>query len=88
MGNILKEGFEIVKERAIQADAQGPLFDEDAFIETEDDSPLWTKYAWEGNYFPEEVEAIDPMYHTSFIYLSELYLERLRRQGKVPEKVE
>lgn len=88
LGNILKDGFKIVKKRIIQADAQGPLFDESSFIDTENDSPLWVRYAWEGNYFSEEIEEMDLRYHEKFNYLSRLYLDRLKRQGKIPETVE
>lgn len=84
LGNILKEDFKSVRDKAIPADKQGPLYDEESFIEAEQDMPLWARAAWEGNYFSEELEEISPKYHKKFIHLAESYLSRIKRQGKAP----
>lgn len=86
-GNILKEDFKTVRDKAIQADAQGPLFDEEAFINTEQDQPLWVRAAWQGNYFQEELENVSSKYQEKFIHLSQLYLSRLKKQKKLASLV-
>ena len=88
LGNILKQGFKAVKKRAIKAHSEGPLYDEEAFIDTENDSPLWARVSWEGNCFLEELEEVDPKYHEKFRHLSRLYLERLKKSGKAPKTAE
>jgi MoaA/NifB/PqqE/SkfB family radical SAM enzyme len=85
LGNLLEEGFEKVKEKAIQADGQGPLFDEESFIETENSPPLWARAAWNGNYWPEEIDGLNPKHYEKFRKLAELYLARAKRQGEVPK---
>ena len=70
---MFNEGFGKVKEKAIDADAQGPLFDERAFVDTQNDFPLWARSAWEGNYFLEELEADDSRNVEKFNHRSELY---------------
>ncbi len=85
MGNVLKEGFRQVKLKAIRADREGPLLSEEAFIEAKNSLPLWARAAWEGNYFWEEIEAVLPGNWGKFCHLSELYLERLKKQEGAPE---
>jgi len=84
IGNILEEGFDVVKKKAVDAYNEGVLFDEEAFIETRANQPLWARVAWEGNYFPEELEDVEPEYQERFFYLSNLYLNRLKKQGDAP----
>jgi MoaA/NifB/PqqE/SkfB family radical SAM enzyme len=86
LGNLFKEGFKRVKDRAIRAEAQGPLFDEEAFSESFNDMPLWARAAWEGNYLPEEIEDLQPRYYERFSNLSKLYFDRLKQQGKIPKR--
>jgi len=87
IGNLLTEGFRKIRNRAAEEYSKGPLYDEEAFIETEQDQPLWARTAWEGNYFSEELD-VDPKYYGKFRHLSELYLTRIKRQGKVPRNAE
>jgi hypothetical protein len=44
--------------------------------------------AWEGNFFPEELEDVRPGYHGKFMHLSRLYLDRSIKQGYIPEGAE
>lgn len=88
IGNILEESFETVREKAIEADRQGPLFDEESFVDAINDRPLWVRTAWEGNYFSEELEDIDPIHYEKFGHLTTLSLNRLKRQGAAPEDAE
>ncbi|MDD5192188.1 MAG: radical SAM protein [Candidatus Nanoarchaeia archaeon] len=85
IGNLLNEGFIKVRDRAIKKYSEGPLYDEDAFIETEQSQPLWVRGAWAGNYFDEEFDDLDPKYHNKFRHLSELYLDRIKKQGEAPK---
>lgn len=88
MGNLLAKGFRKVRNRALREYSKGPLFDEEAFIETEQDQPLWARAAWEGNYFVEELEDVNPRHYERFRHLSRLYLDRIKRQGKAPVDAE
>lgn len=58
VGNILHDGFEAVKLKLGEAVEKGPLFDEEGFIETENDQPLWVRL-WLGNFLTEEVSGFD-----------------------------
>jgi MoaA/NifB/PqqE/SkfB family radical SAM enzyme len=84
IGNILTEGFRKIRNMAIEEYSKGPLFDEEAFIETEQNQPLWARAAWEGNFFCEELEEVAPRYYERFRNLSRLYLNRIKKQGKAP----
>lgn len=86
MGNIIREGFQKVKDKAVKANMQGPLFDEEAYVETMNDSPLWARAAWEGNYDAEELEQIDDRYKDRFLHLRTLYFNRQKRLGQIPKK--
>ncbi|MDP2926123.1 MAG: radical SAM protein [Nanoarchaeota archaeon] len=88
IGNLLTDGFRKVRNRAIKEYSKGPLYDEEAFIETEQDQPLWVRAAWEGNCFSEELEDVNPEYYNKFRHLSKLYLDRIKRQGKAPRNAE
>lgn len=88
IGNILTEGFETVKERAIEADEAGPEFNEEAFLETEADRPLWARAACDRNYFDEEFEELNPRHYEKFTDLSRLYFNRLKRQGVIPQELD
>lgn len=88
VGNLLKEGFRKVRDRAVREYSKGPFFDEGAFIETEQDQPLWVRAAWNGNYFAEELEEINPRCYGRFRHLSKLYFNRLKRQGEAPMDAE
>jgi len=88
IGNIVTEDFETVKKRIIEADEQDPLFDEDSFVDAENDLPLWARAAWQGNYFPEELKDVEQDYHERFIHLSQLYLQRLIKQEAAPADAE
>jgi len=88
IGNLLTEGFRKVKNRAIGEYSKGPLYDEEAFIETEQCQPLWARAAWEGNFFSEELEDLNPKYYDKFRHLSDLYLTRIKKQGKAPINAE
>lgn len=87
LGNILDEGFEVVRDKVMQAYAEGVLFDEPSFVDTENSKPLWARAAYEGNYDWEELERIDSKYGERFIHLSQLYLNRLKRQGQAPREI-
>lgn len=88
IGNLLRESFRKIRNRAIREYSKGPLFDEGAFIETEQDQPLWRRAAWDGNLFIEELEDIGPRYYERFRYLSRLYLDIIKKQGKAPMDAE
>ncbi len=89
IGNLLTEGFRQIKRKAIKEDSKGALYDEEAFIETEQNQPLWVRAAWEGNYFPEELEEdLRPKYYRRFKHLSELHLARLIRQEAAPKNAQ
>lgn len=88
VGNVLREGFKQVKDRAVRQYSQGPLLDEDAFVETENDNPLWARVAWQGNYYSEELKDIKPRYYIKFNHLSGLYLARIKKQGQAPKSAE
>jgi MoaA/NifB/PqqE/SkfB family radical SAM enzyme len=85
VGNLLSEGFRRVRDKAVKEYSKGPLFDEEAFIETEQAQPLLVRAAWEGNYFTEELEGVAPRYCPKFRHLSRLYLARIKRQRKAPK---
>jgi MoaA/NifB/PqqE/SkfB family radical SAM enzyme len=84
IGNLLKEGFKTIKEKVIRADREGALFDEDAFIDTLGDTPLWVRAAWEGNYEWEELDEIHQRHYNQFVHLAELHIQRGKRQGYIP----
>ncbi len=88
IGNLLLEGYKKVKGKAIKEYAEGPLYDEDAYIETIEDQPLWVRTVWEGNYHNKELDDVKPRYHKKFEHLSELCLNRMKKQGKVPKDTE
>ena len=83
IGNLLTGGFEEIRNRAIKEYSKGPLYDEDAFIETEQNQPLWVRAAWKGNLFSEELGDIDPKYYNRFRHLSELYSNRIKNKEKL-----
>lgn len=82
LGNVITEGFEAIKRKALEAESNGPLFNEELFIETEQDSPLWARCAWHGNYLPEELENINPRYYKKFSELTDLYKKRLIKHSQ------
>lgn len=82
IGNIIKEGFSAVREKIIMADNLGPEFDEDAFVSSENDVPLWVRL-YIGNYFNEEIEEINPKYYDLVNHLSKLYKNRRRKQERL-----
>ena len=88
IGNLLTEGFKKIKDKAVKKYSEGPLYDEEDFIETEQNQSLWARAAWEGNYFSEELEDVSPKYCGRFRHLSRLYLNRIIRQGKAPRSAE
>ncbi|MGV8152649.1 MAG: radical SAM protein [Candidatus Nanoarchaeia archaeon] len=88
IGNLLRENFRKVKNKAIREYSKGPFFDEDSFIETENNQPLFARASWQGNIFVEELQDLNPRYCERFIHLSSLYLERIKKQGKAPYEAE
>jgi MoaA/NifB/PqqE/SkfB family radical SAM enzyme len=88
IGNLLEEGFKRVKDRAVREEAKGPFFDEEDFIDAEQDKPLWARAAWEGSYFSEELDDVKRKHHRKFVHLSGLYLDRLKKQGAAPKDAE
>jgi MoaA/NifB/PqqE/SkfB family radical SAM enzyme len=58
IGNILNDGLGVVQQKIDSAVENGPLFDEEGFIETENDQPLWIRL-WLGNFLTEEVSGFD-----------------------------
>jgi hypothetical protein len=85
IGNLLKDGFVKVRDRAVEEYSKGPEFDEDAFVNAENDKPLWARAAWEGSFFMEEIEDLELKYCDKFRHLANLYLNRLKKQGEAPK---
>lgn len=86
IGNILYEGFKHVKKKAKEEISKGPFFDEEGFIETMQDQPLFVRAAWNGNFDNEELEELNEEYYEKFNHLTHIYLERIIRQGYAPKE--
>lgn len=88
LGNILHQGFTPVRDRAIEEYKNGPLFDEEGFVNAINDKPLFARAAFEGNIFTEELEEVSLRYVKRFVHLGKLYLDRLKRQRYAPDDAE
>lgn len=79
-GNIIKEGYQSIKERLQEVHDKGWEFDnktEDEFWwATVGDMPIWARL-WDGNYFQEEIEEIDPRFLDDVVKLSELHTRKV-----------
>jgi hypothetical protein len=81
VGNILKEGFEAVHAALTAAANKGVLFDEEGFINSFQDMPLWARL-WEGNYFNEEIDELDLRHWPRIRHLDLLYRRRVLKQER------
>jgi MoaA/NifB/PqqE/SkfB family radical SAM enzyme len=94
VGNVLKDGIGKVKRKIEAALREGILFDEEGFIEVEQDLPLFARL-WQGNFWTEEVEGfgdaqdesergIDGRSWPRINHLYDLYRKRiLRNEGRL-----
>jgi hypothetical protein len=81
IGNILKDGFQLVKEQLKEVQKKSWEFDEkteDEFIEATGDMPLWARMS-KGNYFIEELEELDPETLDKVVDLAELWEDRIKK---------
>lgn len=72
LGNLLEDGFAKTVKNLRRADRQGPMFNQDDFIEATNDLPIFARL-YEGNYFTEEIEQIKPEYHRNVKHLANLW---------------
>jgi MoaA/NifB/PqqE/SkfB family radical SAM enzyme len=79
IGNLLKDGFRKTVKKLRRADKQGPMFDENDFIEATNDLPIFARL-YEGNYCDEEIDAIMPEYHKQVRHLARLW--EVKRYGQ------
>jgi MoaA/NifB/PqqE/SkfB family radical SAM enzyme len=94
IGNLFQDGFDGIRKKFNSAVEKGPLFDEEGFIETENNQPLWIRL-WLGNFWTEEVGGFDSPQNESekgidgrswpkILHLYNLYRRRESRQeGKL-----
>jgi sulfatase maturation enzyme AslB (radical SAM superfamily) len=79
VGNILTEPFSEIKKMLYDLYEAPKIFDDqaqDEFWNAFNDLPIWARL-FEGNFWPEEVEAIDAEYHDDLCVLAQLYSERV-----------
>jgi MoaA/NifB/PqqE/SkfB family radical SAM enzyme len=81
IGNVIKDGFSTVIKTLRRVENDAALFDEKAnedFVNAINDRPLWARL-WEGNYFEEEFDEINPRYIPLFNRLQALYEKREKK---------
>ncbi len=87
VGNLLKEKFSAAKEKLQQANRDGPFFDEDEFVEANNDLPIWARL-YEGNFIDEEIEIVKSEYRNLTAHLAELHnIRTATRQQQYPPYV-
>jgi len=83
IGNLLEQGYEKVDEELEKAKTQGILFDQESFVELEQDKPLFARL-YEGNYDNEELDEVDGRSWNKIGRLHDLYVARVEREEKKP----
>jgi MoaA/NifB/PqqE/SkfB family radical SAM enzyme len=97
VGNLFRDGFLGVQGKLKEALKQGVFFDEDGFINSFQDMPLFARL-WEGNYWTEEVDGfsnpqdasekgIDQRYAPTILRLEGLYSKRMMKQERQLDKL-
>jgi MoaA/NifB/PqqE/SkfB family radical SAM enzyme len=88
-GNILKLGFNKIKQDIIDGYNSGTFVPSEIFFEAVGDRELFVRYAYEGNYDSEELEGIDcKTYAQRFLHLANLHFNRLKRMGYLAQSEE
>lgn len=76
IGNMLEEGFDKVAEKIrILKDTDPWDQDGEGFLEATLDQPIWARL-YDGSFFEEELEEINPRYWEKVLHLNELYHKR------------
>ncbi len=84
MGNVLRDGFPSILSRLRRLQREQMEYcarAEEDFVETEAQRPLWAR-VWEGNFFSEELEEVDPHYREAFNRLANIYIRRQKKLMK------
>ena len=81
VGNVLLNSFGSAKKGLEAAFADGVLFDEEGFIESNIELPLWAR-DYEGWLLVEELGEVDPKHAELFYHLQDLYIQRIERFEK------
>ncbi|MBU1199462.1 MAG: radical SAM protein [Nanoarchaeota archaeon] len=84
IGNILTEGFSVVRSKLEEQAEKGWTYDgkgEDEFINAKCNRELWARY-YEGAFDIEEIEMIQPEYLDKFYHLVDLFNKREQKQEK------
>jgi len=72
LGNLLEDGFAKTVKKLRRANRQGPMFDQNEFVEATTDLPVFARL-YEGNYSMEELDNIKPEYRQQVLHLAQLW---------------